>query len=121
MALLGGTLVSGIELVLDVLRFDEKVRGARLVLTGEGKFDAQSAFGKVPMGVAHRARALGVPVVVVAGSVLPSAEILHREGVTAYFSILNQPMGLEDAMKHGAELVEYQVAEIVRLFSAVVD
>jgi len=121
MALLGGTLVSGIELVLDVLRFDEKVRGARLVLTGEGKFDAQSAFGKVPMGVAHRARALGVPVVVVAGSALPSAEILHREGVTAYFSILNQPMSLEDAMKHGAELVEYQVAEIVRLFSAVVD
>jgi glycerate kinase len=119
MALLGGRLVSGIELVLNVLGFEAKAQGASLVLTGEGKFDAQSAYGKVPMGVAQRARALGVPVVVVAGSVMPSAEILHGEGVTAYFSILNQPMSLKDAMEHGAELVEYQVAEVVRLFSAV--
>ncbi len=117
MALLGGLLVSGIELVLDVLDFDKKVKGACLVLTGEGKFDAQSAFGKVPMGVAHRARKLGVPVVVIAGSVLPSAEILHGEGVTAYFSILNQPMSLNEAMDHGAELVENQVAEVMRLFN----
>ena len=119
MALLEGRLVSGIELVLDVLDFDKKTKGSNLVLTGEGKFDAQSAFGKVPMGVAHRARALGVPVVVVAGSVLPSAEILHGEGVTAYFSILNQPMSLDDAMINGAQLIEHQVAEVVRLFSAV--
>lgn len=117
MALLGGTLVSGIELVLDVLAFDEKAKGADLVLTGEGKFDAQSAYGKVPVGVARRARELGVPCVVVAGSVLPSAEILHGEGVSAYFSILNQPMSLQEAMTNGAELVENQVAEIVRLFS----
>lgn len=119
MALLGGRLISGIELVLDVLEFDKLTTGARLVLTGEGKFDAQSAFGKVPMGVAHRARKLGIPTVVVAGSVLPSAEILHGEGVTAYFSILNQPMDLKSAMENGAELLEYQVAEVVRLFSAV--
>ncbi len=118
MALLGGTLVSGIELVLDVLGFDEKVKGTGLVLTGEGKFDAQSAYGKVPMGVARRAKHFGVPCVVIAGSVLPSAEILHREGVAAYFSILNRPMRLEDAMKNGAELVENQTAEVVRLFSA---
>src|SRR5690554_4795009 len=117
MALLGGTLVSGIELVLDVLRFDEKVRGARLVLTGEGKFDAQSAYGKVPMGVARRSRALGVPVVVIAGTVLPSAEILHGEGVSAYFSIINRPMSLKEAMEGAVELLENQVAEVIRLYS----
>ena len=118
MALLGGRLVSGIELVLDVLEFDAKAKGAQLIITGEGKFDAQSAFGKVPMGVAQRARSLGVPVVVVAGSVLPSADVLHGEGVTAYFSILNQPMTLKEAMERGAELVENQAAQVVRLFTA---
>lgn len=117
MALLKGKLVSGIELVLNVLKFEEKARGASLVITGEGKFDAQSAYGKVPMGVARRSKALGLPVVVIAGSVLPSADILHGEGVDAYFSILNRPMSLKEAMEGAAELLENQTAEVIRLFS----
>mgnify|MGYP001013375099 CR=1 FL=1 len=118
MALLKGSLVSGIELVLDVLGFDKKLLGAQLILTGEGKFDAQSAYGKVPMGVARRGKKHGVPVCVIAGSVLPGAKVLHGEGVSAYFSILNQPMSLQEAMTRGAELVEYQAAQVVRLFCA---
>ncbi len=117
MALLGGRLVSGIELVLSALDFETKAAGASLVLTGEGKFDAQSAYGKVPMGVARRSRALGVPVVVIAGTVLPSAEILHGEGVSAYFSIINRPMSLKEAMEGAVELLENQVAEVIRLYS----
>ena len=118
MALLGGKLVSGIELVLDVLDFEGKAEGADLVLTGEGRFDGQSAYGKVPMGVAKRSRALDIPVVVIAGTVLPSAEGLHREGVTAYFSILNRPLSLKEAMEDAAELLEQQTAQVIRLFSA---
>lgn len=117
MALVGGKLVSGIELVLKVLGFAEKTKGAQLVLTGEGKFDAQSAYGKVPVGVGRQSLKLGVPVVVVAGTVLPDAEVLHGEGITAYFSILNKPMSLQEAMDNGAELVENQVAEVMRLFA----
>lgn len=117
MALVGGKLVSGIELVLTVLGFTEKTKGAQLVLTGEGKFDAQSAYGKVPVGVARASQKLGVPVVVVAGTVLPDAEALHTEGITAYFSILNRPMPLQEAMANGAQLVEHQVAEVMRLFA----
>lgn len=117
MALVGGKLVSGIELVLTVLGFTEKTKGAQLVLTGEGKFDAQSAYGKVPVGVARASQKLGVPVVVVAGTVLPDAEALHTEGITAYFSILNRPMSLQEAMANGAQLVEHQVAEVMRLFA----
>lgn len=118
MALLGGKLTSGIELVLDVLKFDEKAKDADLVITGEGKFDAQSAYGKVPMGVARRSKALGVPVVVIAGTVLQSAEVLHGEGVSAYFSILNEPMSLKKAVRNGAVLLENQTAQVVRLFTA---
>jgi glycerate kinase len=118
MALLKGNLIPGIELVLDVLGFDEKVQGAHLVLTGEGRFDAQSAYGKVPMGVARRARKQRVPVVVIAGSVLPGAKALHAEGVSAYFSILNEPLTLQQAMILGAQLVEEQTAQVIRLFEA---
>ncbi|NLJ74787.1 MAG: glycerate kinase [Firmicutes bacterium] len=116
MALLGGELVSGIELVLDVLGFKELTKGADLVFTGEGKFDAQSAYGKVPVGVGRQCKKLGVPVVVIAGTVLPDAEPLHAEGITAYFSIMNQPMSLEQAVNRTAELVERQVGEVMRLW-----
>ncbi|HHY10046.1 MAG TPA: glycerate kinase [Firmicutes bacterium] len=118
MALLGGKLVSGIELVLDTLQFSKEAEGAALVLTGEGKLDAQSAYGKVPVGVARRCRALNIPAVVIAGSVLPDAEPLHSEGITAYFSITNQPMELTEALRDAALLVEKQTAEVIRLFLA---
>ena len=66
---------SGIELVLDLVGFDAQVRGAALVVTGEGSLDAQSLAGKAPVGVLHRARAAGVPVVAVVGrSLLPPEE-----------------------------------------------
>ncbi|HHT73630.1 MAG TPA: glycerate kinase [Firmicutes bacterium] len=116
MALLGGKLVSGIQLVLKVLRFEEQVQGADLVFTGEGKFDAQSAFGKVPVGVGRICRGLGVPVVVLAGTVTLDSDVLHGEGITASFSVLNQPLSLEEAMAQTAELVEFQAAQVMRLW-----
>ena len=75
LALLGGEMRSGIELVLDLVGFDQRLAGAALVVTGEGSLDAQSLAGKAPVGVLRRARAVGVPVVVVAGrSLLTPAE-----------------------------------------------
>jgi glycerate kinase len=75
LALLGGEMCSGIELVLDLVGFDDRLRDASLVVTGEGALDFQSLAGKAPVGVLDRARAAGVPVVVVAGrSLLTPAE-----------------------------------------------
>jgi len=117
MAFLGGRLVSGIQLVFRVLDFERQVQGADLVFTGEGKFDAQSAFGKVPVGVARACRAFGIPVIVLAGTVTLDSEELHGEGITASFSVLNQPMSLEEAMARTAELVEFQAAQVMRLWA----
>jgi glycerate kinase len=69
MALLGARLVPGIDLVLDLVGFDTTLTGTDLVVTGEGSFDDQSLGGKAPVGVARRASAHGVPVVVLAGRV----------------------------------------------------
>lgn len=66
-ALLGASQVPGIDLVLDLVGFDRELESAALVVTGEGSFDEQSLGGKAPVGVARRAAARGVPVVVLAG------------------------------------------------------
>ncbi len=73
LALLGGEMRSGIELVLDLVGFDQHLTGSVLAVTGEGSLDTQSLAGKAPVGVLSRARAAGVPVVVVAGRSLLSA------------------------------------------------
>jgi len=87
LAFFGAKLQMGIETVLDTVRFDEKLRGADMVLTGEGKIDGQSLRGKVVVGVARRARAAGVPVVAVVGDIGEDVEPAYAEGVSSIVSI----------------------------------
>ncbi|MDR1061564.1 MAG: glycerate kinase, partial [Clostridiales bacterium] len=88
-AFFGAELRMGIEVVLDTVRFDELVKDADMILTGEGKIDAQSLRGKVVVGVARRARASGsgAPVVAIVGDVGDGAEGAYAEGVGGIFSI----------------------------------
>ena len=87
-AALGARLEAGIETVLDAVRFGERIRGARLVVTGEGTVDASSAEGKTVAGVATAARAERVPCVVFGGRVEPgAAAALHELGATAVLTL----------------------------------
>lgn len=111
---LGGTLKSGIDLVLSALELDEHLRGADLVVTGEGCLDEQTAFGKTPAGVARRAGRFGIPVIALAGSIRPGAEICNQRGIHAYFSILPGVMTLDEAMdretaRHNMESAAEQI------------
>ena len=85
-ALLGGTIQSGIDAVLDVTGFVRQLEGADLVITGEGRIDSQSADGKVVSGVARRTRAKGVPLIAIAGGIADSAGAVYDIGVSAMFS-----------------------------------
>ncbi len=118
MAFLKGKLTPGIELVMDAVGLEAKLAGCDLVLTGEGKMDAQSAFGKVPVGVARLAKKYAIPVIALAGSAErgEGTQALYREGISAYFSIVNGPMSLQDAMDNTATLVEEAAAEVMRLW-----
>ncbi len=118
MAFLQGKLTPGIELVMDAVGLEAQLSGCDLVLTGEGKMDAQSAFGKVPVGVARLAKKHSIPVVALAGSADrgEGTDALYREGISAYFSIVNGPMTLKDAMDNTVILVEQAAAEVVRLW-----
>lgn len=86
-ALLGAELRRGIEVVLDVVGFDALLADADLVITGEGRIDAQSTHGKVVGGVARRAHARGVPVFAIVGDVGDDAYGAYNAGVSAIFSI----------------------------------
>ena len=85
-ALLGGTIQSGIDAVLDVTGFDRQLEGADLVITGEGRIDSQSADGKVISGVARRTKAKGMPLIAIAGGIADSAGAVYDIGVSAMFS-----------------------------------
>lgn len=85
-AFLGGTMRSGIELVLDAAGFERLLVNADIVFTGEGRMDWQSVYGKVPIGVAIRARKQGVPVIALCGSLGKGVEAVYDYGITAAFS-----------------------------------
>ena len=80
---LGAQLVPGASAVLDLIGFDERLSRANVVMTGEGRLDAQTAQRKAPMEVARRARSVGIPVLAVVGSVGEGAPMRSFEDVTA--------------------------------------
>ena len=95
---LGAELRSGVETVLDLIGFDEHVRDADLVITGEGNMDEQSAAGKAPVGVARRAKRYGKPVVAVVGGRADNLDAVYGRGIDLVLPVCRKPMGLELAL-----------------------
>jgi glycerate kinase len=105
----------GVEIVLETTGFSDMVKGADLVMTGEGRTDFQTAMGKAPVGVASAAKRQGVPVVCLAGGLGEGADDVLERGIDAVASIVPQPMALEDCVSRGAELLEAAAARTCRL------
>ncbi|MGQ9851944.1 MAG: glycerate kinase [Candidatus Oleimicrobiaceae bacterium] len=118
-AFANAALRPGVSIVLEASRFAERIKGAAFVLTGEGKVDFQTAYGKTISGVAAEAQKQQIPVIVLAGAVEQQAENLYERGVASLFSICSAPMTLEHAMAHTAALVEKGAERIVRVISAI--
>ncbi|HYF93698.1 MAG TPA: glycerate kinase [Symbiobacteriaceae bacterium] len=112
---LGARLRPGIEVVMEAVRIDEKLRGVTLVVTGEGRTDGQTLAGKVPMGVARRAGQHGIPAIVVSGGVTPDADGLLVHNIRSLISVCDGPMTLDEAMSRAAELLERATARALRL------
>lgn len=101
---LHATLKSGIETVLDLIEFDELLNGVDVVVTGEGRIDWQSAFGKVPSGVGMRCKAKGVPAVALVGGMGDGAEKIFEHGVDSIIPTINGAMDIEEALDRAEEL-----------------
>lgn len=115
---LQGELKSGVSLILEETKLSEKMQGADLVITGEGRLDEQSAMGKAPIGVAKLAKEQGIPVIAFAGAVTEGAKACNQAGIDAYFPILREITTLEDAMnkENARRNLEDTVEQVIRLY-----
>ncbi len=111
-------LKPGVEIVLGAVGFAALVKEAAFLITGEGRTDFQTAFGKVPVGVARAAKRYGVPVFCVSGSVGDGADEVLAQGIDAVISICDKPMSLEECMSAGSALIESTTARLCRVVRA---
>ena len=121
---LGGELRSGVKLVLDETRFADYAKDADVVVTGEGRLDAQTAMGKAPVGVAEVAKRFGRPVIAFAGCVTEDATVVNAHGIDAFFPILRTVGTLEEALDKGRAAANLtataeQAFRLIRTFSGI--
>ena len=117
-AFLGAKLRPGIEIITQTIALEDEIKKADLVITGEGRMDFQSSMGKTPTGVAKLAKKYHKPVIAFAGSVQKCAKDCHKNGIDAYFCILNEPVSLEEAMRKDVAIrnLKMTAEQAVRLF-----
>jgi glycerate kinase len=106
MAFLGGRIASGVDLIMEHHRVDERLPSAALVITGEGRLDSQTLGGKAPLGIAQRAAARGVRSVALVGAFEGDAERLHEQSFWSVIPITPRPMTVETAMANAGALLE---------------
>jgi len=112
-------IIPGFELISSVTNLEKHIRNASLVITGEGKIDQQTAFGKTVSGVARLGQKYHVPVFALAGTVDEDLAELYKQGLTSAFSITNRPMNLEESKANAAQLIASISEQVMRLISGV--
>jgi glycerate 2-kinase len=108
-------VLPGVDVVMELTGFGERVLEADVVLTGEGNVDAQTAYGKTAMGVAERARSAGVPTICFGGGITPEgAAFMHDRGVVT-MPVVERPMDLEEVVAAGTAPIERAAERVARL------
>jgi glycerate kinase len=107
--------MKGVQMIAEVVGLEKKIRQADLVITGEGKMDAQTRFGKTPFGVAQLAKKHALPVIGVAGILQEDAGVLYQEGFDLLLSIQEKPGTLSDAISDAEPLLERTGEKIARM------
>ncbi|WP_336354823.1 glycerate kinase [Pseudomonas granadensis] len=115
-AFLGAQFQAGVEVVAELVGLADAVKGADLVITGEGRFDAQTLRGKTPFGIARIAKQHGVPVVVIAGTLGEGYQELYDHGIDAAFAVTSGPMSLEQACAEAPRLLRERATDIARVW-----
>jgi glycerate 2-kinase len=120
LAFLPVRLRRGVEIVLEAVELEKHVKGASLVITGEGKIDGQTAYGKTPIGVAATAKMHGVPVLAIAGNVAEDSTAVYEHGIDCVFSIIPGVLTLDDAFENAASYMyrtSYNLAKFWKAMS----
>ncbi|WP_198013995.1 glycerate kinase, partial [Phycicoccus elongatus] len=112
-----GRRTSGVETVLDAVGFDDLLLGADVVVTGEGAFDWQSLHGKVTVGVAQRAAARALPVVLIAGQVLVGRRETMGAGISGAYAVAETAEQVAAAMADPVGTLADRAARVARTWS----
>ncbi|MEK5522145.1 glycerate kinase [Heyndrickxia sp. FSL W8-0423] len=119
LAFFNAELKRGIDIITQTLKLETHLEGAELVITGEGKIDGQTIFGKTPIGVAKLAKKKGIPVIGIAGYIEDKNGRVREEGIDALFSIVPGATSLEDAMTNAYEYLKNcseNIARVIDMF-----
>ena len=115
--MLNAKIVSGVEEILKIVNFDDKIKDADYIITGEGKIDRQSKDGKVVSGIIKHAKALNKPVIAIVGTIGEGFDELYDYGLTAVFSLIDKPSTLDNILSESEELYEKTALNVLRLIS----
>ena len=118
MGFLHAGIRSGAELVIEAVGLADRLSGAQLCITGEGKLDSQTAHGKTVAGVGRLAKKMSVPAMALAGLIGAGAEQILDEGIVAYHSIKPESMSIQESMTRAAELLADGAEKLLRDFIA---
>ena len=120
MAFTQAQIYSGINLILTMINFEEQVKQADLIITGEGKTDGQTVYGKAVSGIAAMAKKHGVPLLCLSGAVSADCRELYASGVTAIFDAALKPMSLAEAMASAADNLAFISESALRLYQCAI-
>jgi len=112
LAFLHAALRPGVEIVVQASGLEQLMDGADLVITGEGRLDSQTIYGKTPIGVARAAKRHHIPVIGIAGALSPDVGVVHEHGIDAVFSVLNSICSRQDALQNAAENVRLSARNV---------
>lgn len=107
----------GIDIVVEATKLKDAVKGADLVITGEGRIDSQTIFGKTPIGVAKTAKIYDIPVIGIAGSISDDVAVVCEHGIDAVFSIMPRVMTLQEAFAGAEKNVTFTAKNIATLLA----
>jgi glycerate kinase len=111
---LDAELKAGVDIVLEIIDFEKRLKGVDLVITGEGRLDGQSIYGKTPVGVSRSAAKKDIPVIAVAGTLGSGVEKVTDHGISAYFSIIDRPAELIEIIERSPKLLADLSEQIIR-------
>jgi glycerate kinase len=111
MVFLDAELRPGIEIMIEIVKLEQAIKDADLVITGEGKIDSQTIYGKAPIGVAKIAKRYNIPVIAVAAIIGDDADIVHQYGISSLISVFGQPMRLEDTVPNKVSLIKNSIKQ----------
>jgi len=110
-AFLGAELRPGIEIIIEIVKLEQAIKDTDLVITGEGKIDSQTIYGKAPIGVAKIAKKYNVPVIAVAAIISDDADIVHQHGIDNLIKVSEPPMSLAEPVSNKVSLIKNSIKQ----------